>query len=98
MRAHLQENLHLYGGQTLVNLVNHKGHEKPVKEAFEKYIAQVCTVMQPIVDGSVHHLPQVKLPRTRYEYFDFHSECSKMRWHRISVLIEKLEEELLQNG
>ena len=45
MRAHLQENLHLYGGQTLVNLVNHKGHEKPVKEAFEKYIAQVCTVM-----------------------------------------------------
>ena len=37
MRAHLQENPHLYGGQTLVNLVNHKGHEKPVKEAFEKY-------------------------------------------------------------
>ena len=78
--------------------MNQKGHEKPVKEAFEKYIAQVCTAMQPIVDGSVHHLPQVKLPRTRYEYFDFHSECSKMRWHRISVLIEKLEEELLQNG
>ncbi|TBU64759.1 SacI homology domain-containing protein [Dichomitus squalens] len=80
MRAHLQENLRLYGGQTLVNLVNHKGHEKPVKEAFEKYIAQA------------------NVPKTRYEYFDFHSECSKMRWHRISVLIDKLEEELLQNG
>ena len=57
MRAHLQENLHLYGGQTLVNLVNHKGHEKPVKEAFEKYIAQVCTGIQPISDGWIHHLP-----------------------------------------
>ena len=51
MRAHLQENLHLYGGQTLVNLVNHKGHEKPVKEAFEKYIAQVCTEIRPIMEG-----------------------------------------------
>ncbi|KAI0662534.1 SacI homology domain-containing protein [Cubamyces menziesii] len=40
MRAHLQENVNLYGQQAIVNLVNHKGHEKPVKEAFEKYIEQ----------------------------------------------------------
>nr|VWP01399.1 1,3-beta-glucanosyltransferase (EC [Ganoderma boninense] len=80
LRAHLQENVSLYGGQTLVNLVNQKGHEKPVKEAFEKYMAES------------------NVPRTRYEYFDFHSECSKMRWDRISVLLGKLEEELIQNG
>lgn len=41
MRAHLQEQVSLYGEQTLVNLVNHKGYEKPVKEAYEKYVAQV---------------------------------------------------------
>ena len=41
LRAHLQENLNLYGSQNLVNLVNHKGHEKPVKEAFEKYMNEV---------------------------------------------------------
>ncbi len=41
MRAHLQENINLYGEQSLVNLVNHKGHERPVKEAFEKYMAEV---------------------------------------------------------
>lgn len=41
MRAHLQENENLYGRHTLVNLVNHKGHEQPVKEAFEKYFEQV---------------------------------------------------------
>ncbi|PIL29655.1 hypothetical protein GSI_08292 [Ganoderma sinense ZZ0214-1] len=80
LRAHLQENLNQYGGQTLVNLVNQKGHEKPVKEAFEK------------------HMAESNMPKTRYEYFDFHSECSKMRWDRISVLLGKLEEELVQNG
>lgn len=41
MRAHLQENETLYGRHTLINLVNHKGHEQPVKEAFEKYFEQV---------------------------------------------------------
>ncbi|KAI1797590.1 SacI homology domain-containing protein [Ganoderma leucocontextum] len=80
LRAHLQENLNLYGGQTLVNLVNQTGHEKPVKEAFEK------------------HMAESNMPKTKYEYFDFHSECSKMRWDRIGVLIGKLEEELVQNG
>ena len=42
MRIHLQEQVSLYGEQSLVNLVNQKGHEKPVKEAYERYVAQVC--------------------------------------------------------
>ena len=33
--------VNIYGEQTLVNLVNHNGHEQPVKEAFEKYFSQV---------------------------------------------------------
>ena len=37
----MQEQSKIYGDQNLVNLVNHKGHEKPVKEAFEKYIEKV---------------------------------------------------------
>ncbi|RPD81689.1 hypothetical protein L226DRAFT_527952 [Lentinus tigrinus ALCF2SS1-7] len=80
LRAHLQENLNLYGEQSIVNLVNHKGHERPVKEAFEKYIAEA------------------KMPKTKYEYFDFHGECRNMRWDRISVLIAKLEEDLNRQG
>lgn len=45
MRTHLQELVDIYGDQDLVNLVNHKGHEKPIKEAFEKFIEKVpqCT-------------------------------------------------------
>jgi hypothetical protein len=32
----------MYGQQSLVNLVNQHGHEKPVKEAYERYVAEVC--------------------------------------------------------
>ncbi|KAL0950766.1 hypothetical protein HGRIS_007534 [Hohenbuehelia grisea] len=80
MRQHLQKQVNTYGENSLVNLVNHKGHEKPVKDAFERYVAEVA-------------LPQVK-----YQYFDFHTECKHMRWDRISLLIEKLEPDLLRHG
>lgn len=42
MRVHLQEQVQLYGEQAIVNLVNQKGHEQPVKEAYERYVAEVC--------------------------------------------------------
>ncbi|THH17404.1 hypothetical protein EW146_g3395 [Bondarzewia mesenterica] len=35
-RRHLQEQVSLYGDQTVVNLVDQKGHEKPVKDAYER--------------------------------------------------------------
>jgi phosphatidylinositol 4-phosphatase len=41
MKMHLLEQSSLYGAETLVNLVNHKGHEAPVKEAYERLVAQV---------------------------------------------------------
>jgi len=37
MKLHLQELVEIYGQQNLVSLVNQKGYEKPIKEAFEKY-------------------------------------------------------------
>ncbi|KAI0274857.1 SacI homology domain-containing protein [Gloeopeniophorella convolvens] len=39
-RRHLQEQVSLYGDQSLVNLVDQKGYEKPVKEAYERYVAK----------------------------------------------------------
>ncbi|EKM60821.1 uncharacterized protein PHACADRAFT_133631 [Phanerochaete carnosa HHB-10118-sp] len=41
---------------------------------------------------------QLNLSQVRYQYFDFHSECKHMRWDRISVLIEQLEEDLKRQG
>lgn len=30
---------------------------------------------------------------SRYEAFDFHAECSKMRWDRLSILLDRLAHE-----
>lgn len=79
-KKHLADLVNTYGEQTLVNLVNHKGHEQPVKEAFEKYYSQLET------------------PKVQYEYFDFHTECRRMRWDRISVLIDKIKDDIELQG
>ena len=42
MHTHLTNQSKLYGNQFLVNLVNQKGYEKPVKEAYEQHVAEVC--------------------------------------------------------
>lgn len=41
---------------------------------------------------------QLNLPQVRYQYFDFHNECKKMRWDRISLLIDKLKDDLVKQG
>ena len=41
MRAHFVALNKHYGTQTLVNLVKQKGHEKPVKDAYERYVDEV---------------------------------------------------------
>lgn len=80
MRMHLDEQVNRYGPMALVNLINHKGHEKPIKEAYEKYMK--------IVDH----------PNARYQYFDFHAECSRMRWDRISLLLDDMQKDLVDQG
>ncbi|GFR12108.1 phosphatidylinositide phosphatase SAC1 [Trichonephila clavata] len=34
----------------------------------------------------------------KYESFDFHHECRKMRWDRLSILIDRLRQDLLDMG
>ncbi|KAF8905440.1 inositol/phosphatidylinositol phosphatase [Gymnopilus junonius] len=80
MHAHLSKLSKIYGQQSLVNLVNMKGREKPVKEAYERYISGL------------------DLSGVNYQYFDFHGECKHMRWDRISVLIDRLKDELDNYG
>ena len=49
-KKHLADLVKLYGEQTLVNLVDHKGYERPVKEAYEKTFSQVgapCGILVP---------------------------------------------------
>ncbi|KAH8835920.1 inositol phosphatidylinositol phosphatase [Flagelloscypha sp. PMI_526] len=80
MHRHLNELVSIYGDQVLVNLVNHTGHEKPVKEAYERHVLEVAH------------------PQVHYEYFDFHNECRKMRWDRISLLTDRVQKQLEAQG
>lgn len=74
IRKHMSEQVTLYGKNFLVNLVNQKGYEKPVKDAYE---SAVDALGNPLV---------------QYVYFDFHHQCKGMRFDRVSLLLERLEE------
>lgn len=97
MKFHLLEQVSKYGDQVLVNLINQKGYERPVKDAYERYVSQVGDLFSsPTL--SLLILPKLNLPNVRYQYFDFHHECRNMRWDRISVLIDKIRDELDNQG
>lgn len=36
--------------------------------------------------------------KVKYTHFDFHHECRKMQWHRISVLLDQFKKELQAQG
>lgn len=74
---HFQEQVDLYQDNYLVNLVNQKGYEQPVKNAYE---------------SAVQSLPELIAAHVKYIYFDFHHECRKMRWDRVRLLIDHLKE------
>lgn len=71
---HFDEQTKLYGFNYLVNLVNQKGYELPVKRGYENLVKELGN------------------QDLNYIYFDFHHECSKMRWHRVQLLIDQLVE------
>lgn len=41
---------------------------------------------------------QISFPSVRYEAFDFHAECRKMRWDRLSILIDRISFEQDEMG
>jgi hypothetical protein len=84
-KKHLSKMTDKYNSMILVNLVNQKGYEQPVKEAFER-------AMQ-VADND----PNVA-KYSRYLYWDFHAECRKMRFDRISILVDRLQEALNDMG
>ena len=45
MTLHLKEQVGVYGSQQIVNLINSKGYEKPLKDAFEKRVYAVCVFL-----------------------------------------------------
>lgn len=79
-RRHFDEQLRLYGRQTLVSLVNHKGKELTVEQAYSRAV------------------DSLRNPDLRFVSFDFHKECSKMRYGNLSKLVAQVADEFGAQG
>jgi len=77
---HLNSQLMYYGNQVLVNLIDKKGGEKSLGEAFE----------------NVHKASGYSDEQVSLLWFDFHKECSKMRYHRLEILMDQLKPSIRQ--
>lgn len=78
-KKHFGVTTDLYGDNYLINLVNHKGYELPVKEGYEKLVEKIQEDTSKL-SGHV-----------KYIYFDFHKECGKMKWDNVNNLLKTLQ-------
>jgi len=103
-RAHFDQQIRLYGDNYLVNLVNQKGREVRVKEAYEQMVKYLVTSPAEIaqqdqlsdekfrvVEPSGRHQ---QFDRLHYVYFDFHNETKGLKWHRAQLLLDQLHDAL----
>ncbi|KDN45490.1 hypothetical protein RSAG8_04814, partial [Rhizoctonia solani AG-8 WAC10335] len=93
LRAHLTDLTSNYGDVVLVNLVNQVGYEMPVKDALERAIEEVMDTSTGLTVGG-----RGRVEGIGYEYFDFHKECKGMRWDRINLLLDRLQDRLDAHG
>uniref|UniRef100_A0A3Q4G1U2 SAC1 like phosphatidylinositide phosphatase a n=1 Tax=Neolamprologus brichardi TaxID=32507 RepID=A0A3Q4G1U2_NEOBR len=77
-QRHFDSQLLIYGKQTILNLVNQKGSEKPLEQAFDR-----------MVSGMNNDI---------YIAFDFHKECSHMRWDRLQILVDAVADKQEEYG
>ncbi|KAI1262813.1 putative SAC1 protein [Xylariaceae sp. FL1019] len=104
-KKHFDEQIRIYGDNYLVNLVNQKGREKPVKEAYEKMVEMLISSKSEsisadrLTDEKFHVIePQAtkqEFDRLHYIYFDYHHETKGMRMDRAMLLVERLHDALI---
>ncbi|KAF2641654.1 hypothetical protein P280DRAFT_448759 [Massarina eburnea CBS 473.64] len=107
-KKHFAEQIRLYGDNWLVNLVNQKGREKDVKEAYEQMVDYLVNSPAENVEGDQvtdekFHVIEPQQPKTafdriHYVYFDFHNETKGLRWDRAKLLMNQLEPHVLKHG
>ncbi|KAH9868748.1 hypothetical protein J1614_007820 [Plenodomus biglobosus] len=107
-KKHFAEQIRLYGDNWLVNLVNQKGREQRVKEAYEEMVNLLQSSPMEnvqgdgITDEKFHKIDaanaQTVYDRIHYIYFDFHNETKGLRWDRAKLLMDQLEPHVLKHG
>ena len=109
-KQHFHEQIESYGDNYLVNLVNQKGREKRVKDAYETLVrtlhsprgeaeaksadAKSTETIRVIESANVSQ----EFDRLHYVYFDFHHETRKFQWHRAQILLDELAEPLYRQA
>jgi hypothetical protein len=104
-RAHFDEQIRLYGDNYLVNLVNQKGREKQIKEAYEQLVKALQsgspkegTAQDQLSDEKFHVIEpnsrKQEFDRIHYIYFDFHNETKGLKWHRAQLLLDSMHDAL----
>ncbi|GLI78929.1 phosphoinositide phosphatase sac1 [Penicillium ochrochloron] len=107
-RKHFAEQIRLYGENYMVNLVNQKGREERVKNAYEQLVRILISSSTETREADdktsekIHTLEpglkQQELDRLHYIYFDFHNETKGLKWHRAELLMGRLNDGLTQGG
>ncbi|KAJ2893807.1 putative sac1 protein [Zalerion maritima] len=99
-KAHFDEQVRLYGDNYLVNLVNQKGRERQVKEAYEELVEKLVktpiesTTQDERTSEKFHVIEPTNgrrtLDRVHYIYFDFHAETKGLQMHRAQLLVDRM--------
>lgn len=107
-RRHFSEQIRIYGENYLVNLVNHKGRESKVKNAYEQMVRTLVTSASEsreadaVTDEKIHTVDpdtrQQQMDKLHYIYFDFHNETKGLKWHRAELLLNRLSDGLERGG
>ena len=107
-RRHFDEQIGTYGENYMVNLVNQRGRELDVKDAYEQIIKVLQSASAEEQQACRHsserfHILDPKDQRSWYDhlhyvYFDFHNETKGLKWHRAQLLLDQLKEGLVAGG
>ncbi|QIW97567.1 hypothetical protein AMS68_003085 [Peltaster fructicola] len=107
-KLHFDEQIRLYGDNYLVNLVNQKGREMRIKNAYEQMVKMLQTSPSQqaeadhktdealnVIESDQH---QSRYDKLHYVYFDFHNETKGLRWDRAELLLDELKSGLVAGG
>uniref|UniRef100_A0A4W5RED6 SAC1 like phosphatidylinositide phosphatase b n=1 Tax=Hucho hucho TaxID=62062 RepID=A0A4W5RED6_9TELE len=72
-QRHFDSQIIIYGKQVILNLIDQKGSEKQLEQAFDK---MVSSLENDLIGFYITFLP----------------ECSRMRWHRLQILVDMVTE------
>ncbi|KAJ6247352.1 phosphatidylinositide phosphatase sac1 [Anaeramoeba flamelloides] len=79
---HFETQFAQYGNQVAISLIDTKGGEKVIGDEFERLVDEY------------NKKQKEEKQKIRYIVFDFHKECSKMRWYNLKKLMDQINEDI----